>query len=609
MDEIEAAAAMALVASNASDASIDIPSPPGLEYLPYQKAGIAYALTHPRCLIADVMGLGKTIQAIGLANALPDCRRVLILCPASLRINWQREWQKWDTKGLTVGIAEGKVWPDAEVVILSYSILGKHLAATRAAEWDLVIMDESQYLKNSKAQRTKEALGGGSKGNHISPIPTKRLVMLSGTPIMNRPIEFWTTARALDPQGLGRDYWSFVKTYCGAFKGRFGWDLTGSSNLTELNRIARSRFMVRRQQEDVLSELPPLRRQLVVLAPNGAAQEVKREMAAWERHEKASAGIRDRMEAAEKEGDQETYRRAVDELRTARRVAFTEMAKERYAVGMAKVPAVIEHIENMLEEGIRKIVVFAHHHDVIEEIYMRFGVVNSVKLTGEMTTEARQAAVDRFQTDPECRVFVGSIKAAGVGITLTAGSHEVFAEMDWTPGAIAQAEKRCHRIGQVYPVLAQHLVFDGSLDARMMLLLGEKEDVIAEAMDDPGEIEIPIMTRPQVEPDILQVAIEPNLQVAKETKATQKKEQKVKTPSFTEEQVQAIHKGLIMLRGRCDGAIKEDGAGFNRYDADIGHLLAGKFSLTEKEAAIGQKMIRKYQRQLPKELVMIAIRS
>jgi hypothetical protein len=181
--------------------------------------------------------------------------------------------------------------------------------------------------------------------------------------------------------------------------------------------------------------------------------------------------------------------------------------------------------------------------------------------------------------------------------------------MDWTPGAIAQAEKRCHRIGQAHPVLAQHLVFDGSLDARMMSLLGDKEDVISEAMDDPGEIAVPIMTRPQVDPDILQVAIEPNLQVAKETKATQKKEQKVKIPSFTEEQVQAIHKGLILLRGRCDGAIKEDGAGFNRYDADIGHMLAGKPSLTEKEAAIGQKLIRKYQRQLSKELVMIVLRS
>ena len=125
---------------------------------------------------------------------------------------------------------------------------------------------------------------------------------------------------------------------------------------------------------------------------------------------------------------------------------------------------------------------FAHHHDVIEQIIAPFGDA-AVKLTGEDTAVERQAAVDRFQTDPGCTLFVGSITAAGLGLTLTASSHVVFAELDWVPGNMRQAEDRCHRIGQRDSVLVQYIVMEGSLDAQIAQQLVEKEEIIEQALD------------------------------------------------------------------------------------------------------------------------------
>src|SRR5690606_16135176 len=168
---------------------------------------------------------------------------------------------------------------------------------------------------------------------------------------------------------------------------------------------------------------------------------------------------------------------------TAMEVAFEELSALRHEMGIAKVPAVIEHIKETLENT-DKIVVFAHHHDVVNAIAQAFGDI-AVKLTGVESSDERQAAVDRFQNDPNCRLFIGTIGAAGVGLTLTAASTMIFAELDWVPGRVTQAEDRIHRIGQLDSVLIQHLVVDGSLDAKMAWVLVEKQEIIDKALDDP----------------------------------------------------------------------------------------------------------------------------
>jgi SWI/SNF-related matrix-associated actin-dependent regulator of chromatin subfamily A-like protein 1 len=149
---------------------------------------------------------------------------------------------------------------------------------------------------------------------------------------------------------------------------------------------------------------------------------------------------------------------------------------------VAKIPHVIEHLQDALAES-AKVVCFAHHREVIHAISAEFGEACAV-VYGDTPAPDRQAAVDRLQTDPECRLFVGGITVAGTGITLTASSHIVFAEYDWRPGVMSQAEDRCHRIGQRESLLAQYLVFDGSIDAIMATRNVEKEDIIAAALGD-----------------------------------------------------------------------------------------------------------------------------
>lgn len=208
-------------------------------------------------------------------------------------------------------------------------------------------------------------------------------------------------------------------------------------------------------------------------------------------------------------------------------------------------------------------------------------------ITGETAQAERQAAVDRFQTDPACRVFVGSIKAAGVGFTLTASSHVIFAELDWVPGNITQAEDRCHRIGQTDSVLVQHVVVDGSLDARMADMLVAKQDVIDRALDKgAAPIAQTTATVEQANKVLAAVAVTAP-----------------KTPDMPAEQVAAIQKALRLLANLDpDYACEKNDAGFNSADGDFGHKLAGLATLTPRQAAAARKMLLKYKRQIPNEV-------
>jgi len=567
-------------ASKATDADIAVPAPEGLAYLGYQRAGIAYCIDRGAALIGDEMGLGKTIQAIGVINADPSISRVVVICPASLRINWKREIEKWLTRPLTVGIAASKSpWLDTDIVIINYDILDR-FPELHATEWDMLISDECHYLKNGKAKRTKLVFGKRKRGNwrewEVQPIRARKRLMLTGTPITNRPIELWPIIHYLDPQVFSNFMW-YAKRYCNAQQGRHGWDFSGNSNLDELQDKLRSSVMIRRLKKEVLTELPPKRRQVIELPANGCARMVAAENKAWEQRNENMDEARADLELAQASDDDDAYKAAVERLHQVAGVAFQEMAKARYDTAMAKAPKVVDHLVGMMDET-DKIVVFCHHKNVVSTLKEWLSEFRPVTLTGDHGADQRQAAVDAFQNDPSVRVFIGTVGAAGVGITLTAASTVVFAELDWVPANVSQAEDRLHRIGQTESVLVQHLVLEDSLDCRMANMLIRKQEVIDRALDIIVRQEIVLPTKRQAAGRKVLDAIAKRL---------------------TQTQVAEIHAALKIVSTLCDGARSEDMHGFNKIDTRIGHELAVCGRLTARQAALGGRIVYKYHRQLP----------
>lgn len=574
-----------IAASRATDSDIEIPCPTGINpktgkpfaYLPYQKAGIAYAMKRVNVLIGDDMGLGKTIQAIGLSNTDKNIRSVLIVCPNSPKINWSREWQAWDVKGLSVGIARQDSVPDTDVVIINYDIVRRNHSKIVSRTWDMMVLDESHKAKNPKAQRTEAIYGAEAKKKKdkatkkmvsvpaIPGITARRFVYLTGTPILNRPVEMWTMIQKCDPDGLGRNFFKFALRYCNATQTAHGWDFLGSSNLDELQEKLRSTFMVRRLKEDVLKDLPKKIRQVILLEPDARGRKLI---------------------------EKEKIEYAKLEMKSGDTPSLAQMSEVRKEVALYKVPFVLEHVDDLLETH-NKVIVFAHHKEVVDKIMEHYGAA-AVKVDGRVTSvEARQAAVDRFQTDPTCTIFVGSILAAGVALTLTAASMVVFAELDWVPANVTQAEDRAHRIGQLFQVLVHHILLDGSLDARFVDKIIEKQAIADAALDTVKEI------KPVEMP-----AVGEAKQEVKPT--TIRTKQGVETVNLTPDQIAAIHSGLKMLRGTCDGAMQRDGMGFNGLDVQFGWSLADAAQLSMRQAGYGQKLVRKYQGQLPQELVIAA---
>ena len=580
-------------ASRAATADIAVPAPQGLAYLPYQLAGVAYAQARPDTLIGDEMGLGKTIQALGVINSDKTIRNVLVICPASLKLNWAREAKKWLTRPLAVSIANGTMNPGG-FVIINYEQVSKYRAVIDATPWDLLICDEAHYLKNGKANRTQIVLGHWDRDPKlvVNPIRAKRRLFMTGTPILNRPIELWTIVHAIDRKGLGASWKTFAQRYCGGHQGRFGWDTTGASNLDELQARLRASIMVRRMKADVLTELPAKRRSVIAFQPLSAAEKaaVEHEAKTVKAAEERLAALRARVEETRTWNDPAAYKRAVEELSQGNMAAFTETSKVRHEVALAKLPQVIAHVRDCLDSE-DKVVVMAHHHDVIDQLAEALAEFGVVTFDGRMTLPNREMSVSQFQTNNSVRVFVGGIQAAGVGITLTASSHVVFAELDWVPGNLAQAEDRCHRIGQTDSVLVQHLVLDGSLDCRMAQIIVEKMDVIAAAVDlkdADGALEAPKLLPvpvPAPERPVGGNGAQPG--------------------DLPQPQIEAIHRALQIIAGLCDGAQALDGAGFNKLDSSFGKSLASKPALSQKAAKYGRTLAIKYGRQIPAQLLAI----
>ena len=558
-------------ASRATSAEIELPHPPGLDYMPFQKAGIRYALDRKGVLFGDEMGLGKTIQAIGVINADPEIKTAIIVCPKSLKLNWKRELEKWLTRPLTIGVANGD-YPDTDIVILNYESLGKYMPRITERSWGICVLDEAHFIKNQKAQRSQKA----------KMIKANRKLRLTGTPIVNRPAELYNIIEDLG--GSWGSFFSFAKRYCNAHNNGYGWDFSGAANLDELQRRLRETIMVRRLKSEVLTELPRKIRQIVeVEAENGAKQAVKTEQAYETASDERLASLRAQVELSKAESE-EAYKTAVESLRNAQQIDFTEMSRLRHETAVAKVPAVLAHVENLMEDNNGyKVILAAHHHDVIDQLRTGLAEYQPVILTGESSEQERQQAVDDFQNKHDVKVFIGSITAAGVGITLTASAHVIFAELDWVPGNVSQMEDRAHRIGQTETVLVQHIVLQDSLDCRMAHLLVKKQAIIDSALDTHH----PDRTRPAYE----------SKQVAASHAETVDKLAEV-AATLTAEQIAEIHTKLRFLAGMDeDHASSLNGIGYNKIDTCIGHDLANRANLTSRQAALGQKILAKYRRQ------------
>lgn len=425
---------------------------------PYQHKGVEFLQArNGRGLIGDEMGLGKTVQAIAWMHLNPKISPVVIVVPASIKLNWAREIREWtDTIPSNIMVLNGTTpYPlAADIIIINYDILSAWLTALLEYKPMAVIGDEIQLVKNNKAKRTKAMK---KLAKHVP-----HFVALSGTPIVNRPIEFFNAIQMVD-KNVMPNWQLFTKKYCAPKHNGFGWNYNGASNTEELHEILTSTIMIRRTKKEVLPELPDKIRSFFPLEMDEALAEeydqAEINFLAWIR-DKHGADAAEKASAAA----------ALTEIETLKQIAVR-----------SKLDHAMEWTENFLDSG-QKLVVFAVHKFVIDAFMQKFGKL-AVKIDGSVSGTNRQLAVDKFQNDAKTRLFVGNIKAAGVGITLTAASNVAYMELPWSPGDLSQSEDRCHRIGQHDSVNIYYLLAEYTIEEKIAALLDEKRKVLDAVLD------------------------------------------------------------------------------------------------------------------------------
>lgn len=471
--------------SFALDADIDVPVPDGCTIRPYQAAGVAYMVKRKNVLNADAPRLGKTIQTICTANAAYPCPggsafqklRILIVCPANAKINWHREWQKWNTlPHLTHGIISGSDNPQTDVLIINYDILSRHYDYLSSIVWDIVVFDEAHRLKNEQSARTRYCIGDGSTA-HPGLAFSRLRIFLTGTPIKTRPIDLWPILKACDPQGLGKNRWGFAERYCDAKKVNGVWDMSGASNMEELQRRLRQTFMIRREKHEVVKEVPS-NRQTIILPQAGLTK-----LLASERD--AIGALVDDFEAAllNLEGSLDRLSRLDGIVRDDDGGGSEALSTVRQELALAKLDMCFEHMDELLAAE-DKIVVFAYHRAVVKKMYERFSETHgAVMVIGGLTETARQKAIDDFKTDPTRRVMVANLISAGEAIDLSVADVACFVEISWVPADLDQAEERIWAVTKERPVSIYKYVVEDSMDDIMLRVVEGRQKNIALAMN------------------------------------------------------------------------------------------------------------------------------
>jgi SWI/SNF-related matrix-associated actin-dependent regulator 1 of chromatin subfamily A len=437
-----------------------------IDYSPYskrppmshQKEAIEKLLANDRFILADDMGLGKTTSTV-IASMESGAKKVLIVCPASLKINWKREIENYTND--YVLIVEGKKWGSTyKYYIINYDIL-KNFHTTENSEdseayqiilnegFDLAIVDEAHYISNSQAQRTQLL------NDILAKIP--KVWLLTGTPMTSRPINYYNLLKIVNSP-LTLNWKSYVMRYCKGYQFRVGgrkvWNTSGASNLDELREQTKA-VVLRRLKTDVL-DLPEK-----IISPIWL--ELKNSFYDDE--------LSDFLRISEENKEKESIT-----------VTLNRLMKLRQLIAIEKVEHTCELIDKVLEQG-KKVIVFTNFTmslDMLHEKYKK----KSVVLDGRMSKIARQESVDRFQNEDKIKIFIGNIKAAGVGITLTAADTVIMNDLSFVPADHSQAEDRAYRYGQKNSVLVYYPVFENTIEMTVYNILQKKKDIIDQVMGD-----------------------------------------------------------------------------------------------------------------------------
>jgi SWI/SNF-related matrix-associated actin-dependent regulator of chromatin subfamily A-like protein 1 len=421
--------------------------------LEHQKEAIKSLVENKKFILADDMGLGKTTSTI-IAALETGAKKVLIICPASLKINWQREIENYSDR--PTSIIEGKKWEDGDFIIINYDIIKnfhdekkKSDSILLKTKFDLVIIDEAHYIQNKQAQRTKLI------NDFVSNVD--RLWLLTGTPITSRPINYFNLLNLIECP-VAKNWMAYVKRYCNGFQFQAGrrkiWNVSGASNLEEL-RDRTAPLVLRRLKENVL-DLPDK-----IITPVYLRLKSK----------EYEALMGEYYDWYDKNGESDSLT-----------LQFTKLTKVRQVIAEEKVASTIEICENIVEQG-KKVIVFTNFTKTLEMILEHFGK-KAVRLDGQMSQKERQMSVDRFQNEEDVMVFVGNIKAAGVGITLTAGEAVVMNDLSFLPSDHSQAEDRSYRYGQKNNVLVYYPIFDNTVEGIIYDILKKKKDIFETVMGD-----------------------------------------------------------------------------------------------------------------------------
>ena len=425
----------------------------GGELRPFQRAGVAYVLRARRTFLADEQGLGKTVQALA-ALEQDDAYPAIVVCPASLKLNWQREAAHWiGHRSVTVVSGTGTVAPAADLTIVNYDIVHAHRARLALRKPRALILDESHYVKNPRAKRTQavrrlaESMG-----------PDALKLALTGTPVMNHAEELIAQLRIIGRLGDFGSGARFARRFQGiGAEERIHWHL-------------RRRCFVRRAKADVLPQLPAKRQVAVPVALDNERDYrlAEEDVIAWLREQPLDLRELDRKVAAALRAER------LAQLNALRRLA-----------SRGKGNAAMAWVEDFLASD-EPLVVFAGHREMQDRLVERFP--DALHLLGRDSIAAREAAVQGFQAG-DSQLLVGATRVAGQGITLTRASNVAFLDLEWTPATHDQAEDRCHRIGQHDAVTAWYLLAAQTIDETMLELIERKRKVVDAVTDGRSQTE------------------------------------------------------------------------------------------------------------------------
>jgi len=451
-------------------------APEGLSYFEHQKVAILYSLVKKNVLIADEMGMGKTIETIGILNHSFADRKsssmILIVCPNIVKRFWKNEIGRWYIRKHKTMVIDSHVALDVEKVIdggnhdlfiiVNYELLYKWNPILESIVWDCLILDEAHHIKNPKTKKAKAILG--DKSEELYPLKAKRKLAITGTPIMNRPAELFNILKWLEVD-IADSYISYIKKYCNAKQTQWGWKIEENNDkqLSKLQDTLRYKVMIRRTKNQCA--FPIKMRQIIELPVDyldHSVEEVRKEIEI----------LRAKMVLAKISFDDKTYLDNLKKLTQSYKLAFAHLPAARKRIGMLKLPFIIEHLRNVLLQ-IDKAVFVCIHRDILTKVYEEFSSCSVILLGGISETE-KIKRVEKFHKDRSVKLVLSTISSACEGSDLSTASLVVFGELDLRPSKMLQVEDRCHRITQKSSVLIQMLVMPDSIDSQLAKFIVSK---------------------------------------------------------------------------------------------------------------------------------------